>query len=166
MASLKKKGDLAELKVAADLVARGCELSIPFGEDSSYDLIADYEGRLHRVQVKYTASDGQVVVVRCRSHSITKGKVRRTKIYTAAMVDWIAVFDATTERCYYVPSWMLGAEGLGDMRLRLTPARNGQFLRVRPAEDYLDPDFSRDPSVEPAGFEPATSCLQSKCSAN
>ena len=69
MASLKKKGDLAELKVAADLVARGCELSIPFGEDSSYDLIADYEGRLHRVQVKYTQSNGQVVVVNCRSHS-------------------------------------------------------------------------------------------------
>jgi PD-(D/E)XK endonuclease len=166
MASLKKKGDLAELKVAADLVARGCELSIPFGEDSSYDLIADYEGRLHRVQVKYTQSDGQVVVVNCRSHSITKGKVRRTKIYTAAMVDWIAVFDATTERCYYVPSWMLGAEGLSDLRLRLTPARNGQSLRIRRAEDYLYPDFSRDPSVEPAGFEPATSCLQSKRSAN
>ncbi|HEY5333376.1 MAG TPA: group I intron-associated PD-(D/E)XK endonuclease [Solirubrobacterales bacterium] len=82
MAPLKKKGDLAELKVATDLVARGCELSIPFGEDSSYDLIADYEGRLHRVQVKYTKSDGRVVIVRCRSHSLTKDKIRRTKIYT------------------------------------------------------------------------------------
>ena len=126
MASLKTKGDLAELKVAADLVARGCEISIPFGEDSSYDLVADYEGRLHRVQVKYTTSDGRVVVVRCRSHSLTNGKIRRTKTYTTSMVDWIAVFDATTERCYYVPSWMLGAEGLSDLRLRLTPARNGQ----------------------------------------
>ena len=41
MASLKKKGDLAELKVAADLVARGCRLSLPFGEDHDYDLIAE-----------------------------------------------------------------------------------------------------------------------------
>jgi PD-(D/E)XK endonuclease len=166
MAPLKKKGDLAELKVAADLVARGCEISIPFGEDSSYDLIADYEGRLHRVQVKYAMSDGRVVIVRCRSHSLTKGKIRRTKVYTATMVDWIAVFDATTERCYYVPSWMLGAEGLSDLRLRLTPARNGQSLRIRPAENYLDPDLSRDPSVEPAGFEPAASTLQRSRSAN
>ena len=62
MASLKKKGDLAELKVAADLMERGCALSIPFGEDVSYDLIADYEGRLHRVQVKYAKSDGQVII--------------------------------------------------------------------------------------------------------
>ncbi|HET9593383.1 MAG TPA: group I intron-associated PD-(D/E)XK endonuclease [Solirubrobacterales bacterium] len=52
MASLKRKGDLAELKVAADLIDRGCRISIPFGEDCDYDLIADYEGRLHRVQVK------------------------------------------------------------------------------------------------------------------
>ena len=41
MASLKQKGDLAELKIAVDLIDRGCQLSIPFGEDSSYDLIAD-----------------------------------------------------------------------------------------------------------------------------
>jgi hypothetical protein len=57
------------------------------------------------------------------------------------MVDWIAVFDATTERCYYVPSRILGTDGLSDVSLRLTPARNGQTLRIRPAEDYLDPDF-------------------------
>jgi Holliday junction resolvase-like predicted endonuclease len=166
MAPLKKKGDLAELKVAADLVARGCELSIPFGEDSSYDLIADFNGRLHRVQVKYAKSDGQVVVARTRSHSLTKGKIRATKHYTSKSVDWIAVYDVTTDRCFYVASWILGTEGVSDLRLRLTPARNGQVLRVRPAEDYLDPDFSRDPSVEPAGFEPAASTLQRSRSAN
>jgi hypothetical protein len=46
VAERKRKGNLAELKVAADLAARGCEISIPFGENCSYDLIADYEGRL------------------------------------------------------------------------------------------------------------------------
>lgn len=166
MAALKKKGDLAELRVAADLAERGCQVSVPFGEDCDYDLVADHKGRLHRVQVKYTKSDGQVVVVRGRSHSLTKGKIRQTKIYTAAMIDWIVVFDATTDRCYYVPSWILGVGGCGDLRLRLAPARNNQLLRVRHAEDYLDPDFDRDPSVEPAGFEPAASTLQRSRSAN
>lgn len=157
MAPLKKKGDLAELKVAADLVARGCELSIPFGEDSDYDLIADYEGRLHRVQVKYATSDGRVVKIKCFSHSLTAGRIRATKHYTLAMIDWIVAYDVTTDRCYYVPSWMLGLEGRSQLMLRLTPALNGQSLRIRRAEDYLDPDLSRDPSVEPAGVEPATS---------
>jgi hypothetical protein len=160
MASLKKKGDLAELQVAADLVARGCELSIPFGEDSSYDLIADYEGRLHRVQVKYAQSDGRVIFVKCFSHSLTAGRIRSTKHYTPAMVDWIATYDLTTDRCYYVPSWMLGAEGRSSMYLRLVPSLNGQSRRIRFAKDYQDPDLSRDPSVEPAGIEPATFTLQ------
>lgn len=157
MAPLKKKGDLAELKVAADLIDRGCRISIPFGEDSDYDLIADYEGRLHRVQVKYTQSDGQIVVLRCRSHSLTRGKVRATKLYTPAMIDWIAAYDSTTERCYYCPSRELGAAGRNILHLRLRPARNGQRLGIRDAEAYTDPDFTTDPGVEPAGIEPATS---------
>lgn len=165
MASLKQKGDLAELKVAADLIARGCSLSIPFGEDSSYDLIADFDGRLHRVQVKFTRSDGHIVRVLCRSHSITKGKVRQTKRYTAAMVDWIAVYDLTSDRCYYCPSSLLG-QGRSELILRLTPARNGQQLGIRNAHDYLDPDFGTDPRMEPAGIEPATSALQTPRSAS
>ena len=160
MAPLKQKGSLGELKVAADLAARGCSLYIPFGEDSSYDLIADYEGRLHRVQVKYTESDGRVIAVKCFSHSLTNGRIRSTKHYTPAMVDWVAAYDVTTDCCYYVPSWMLGAKGRSKIFLRLVPTRNGQSRRIRSAEDYLDPDFAHDPSVEPAGFEPATFTLQ------
>jgi hypothetical protein len=165
MAVLKKLGDLAELKVAADLLDRGCSLSIPFGEDSDYDLIADYHGVLHRVQVKYTRSNGARVFVKCRSHSLTKGKIRRTKYYTAKTVDWIAVYDATTQACYYCPSTELGT-GRSELSLRLVPPLNGQRRRIRHAADYVHPDFSRHPGVEPAGFEPAASALQKRRSAN
>jgi hypothetical protein len=98
-----------------------------------------------------------VIKVKCFSHSLTAGKIRSTKHYSAAMVDWIAAYDVTTDRCYYVPSWILGAEGRSQLMLRLTPSLNGQLLRIRPAEEYLEPDFSLDPSMEPAGIEPATS---------
>jgi hypothetical protein len=100
MASLKRKGDLAELKVATDLVDRGCQISIPFSEDCDYDLVADKDGTLHRIQVKYTESDGCTITVRCRSHSLTNGKVRQTKYYTAEIIDWIVVYDRTSDRCY------------------------------------------------------------------
>ena len=165
MASLKRKGDLAELKVAADLLERGCKLSVPFGEDCDYDLVADAGSVLHRIQVKYTESNGMIILIRCRSHSLTKGKVRHTKHYTAETVDWIAVYDRTTDRCYYCPSSELGS-GRCELSLRLVAARNGQKAGVRNAEDYTDPDLSRDPRMEPAGIEPATSCLQSTRSAN
>lgn len=157
MAALKQLGDMAELKVACDLRERGCSISFPFGEDCDYDLIADYEGVLHRVQVKYTRSDGVRITVRCRSHSLTKGRVRHTKHYTAEMVDWIAVYDAPTGACYYCPSSELGA-GRSELTLRLAPARNSQRIGIRDAASYLSPDLSRRPViVEPAGFEPAAS---------
>lgn len=165
MAPLKQKGDLAELKVAADLATRGCSVSFPFGEDCDYDLIADFEGILHRVQVKYTESDGKVINVRCISHSLTNGKIRRTKHYTADTVDWIAIYDRTSDRCYYLPASELGS-GRSMLHLRLTPARNGQHIGIRNATDYTDPELARDPRMEPAGLEPATFRMQTERSSS
>lgn len=136
--NLKAKGDLAELKVAVDLLERGHKIAIPYGEDCDFDLVLIRNNRLERVQVKHATSDGSVICVRCRSHSLTNGKIRRTKQYTAETIDLLAVYDATTRRCYYVPAEELG-EGRANLHLRLKPARNGQRLRTRRAENYLDP---------------------------
>lgn len=136
--NLKGKGDLAELMVAGDLLRRGHKIAIPYGEDSDFDLILVRPDRLDRVQVKYTESDGSVIHVRCRSHSLTNGRVRRTKQYTAATIDLLAIYDLTSDQCYYLPAAELGT-GRSILHLRLRPAKNGQQLGTRPAEDYLDP---------------------------
>ena len=74
------------------------------------------------------------------------------------MVDWIAVYDCTSECCYYCPSRELGEEGRNLIHLRLQPARNNQRIGIREAAAYTEPDLTRDPAkVEPAGIEPATS---------
>lgn len=137
MATLKQKGDLAELKVAVDLVAQGYRVLFPFGEDHSYDLAIDDGVQLQRVQVKYTRSRDGGISVRCFSHSLTNGRVRATKHYTAEMIDWLAVFDAVSGRCFYIPAVVLGA-GRGELRLRLSPPRNNQRARIRWADDYGD----------------------------
>jgi hypothetical protein len=123
--------------IAADLVRRGYRIAIPYGEDWDFDLIVCRDEKLERVQCKYTRSDGAVVTVKCTSHSLTNGRVRATKRYTAATIDWLAVYDATSERCYYVPAAELGS-GMARMHLRLVPTRNNQVLRIRMAVDYLE----------------------------
>ncbi len=87
-----RKGNRAELEVAADLVARGHRVAFPYGEDSDYDLILDRDGLLARVHMKYARSDGAVLCVRCRSLSLTAGRVRSTKRYTADQIAWRAVW--------------------------------------------------------------------------
>ena len=134
----KANGDLAELKVATDLIARGSKIALPYGEDWDYDLLVCRGGTtLERVQVKYARSDGAKVAVRTRSHSLTNGKVRRTKRYTSAMIDWLAVYDVTTEAVFYIPAAELGA-GMNEMTLRLSPSLNGQRQRIRGAEKYRE----------------------------
>ena len=134
----KAKGDLAELKVAADLRARGYKVAFPYGEDWDFDLIlCRAHGELERVQVKYARSDGRVISVRPRSQSLTNGRVRATKHYTAGLIDWLAVWDATQDRCFYVPASELGA-GMSELRLRLAPAANAQLRGIRMAARYAD----------------------------
>jgi Holliday junction resolvase-like predicted endonuclease len=133
----KRKGDLGEVMVAADLIRRGYAIAIPYGEDWDYDLIVRRGDRLERVRVKYPESNGEVIAVQCYSLSLTNGKVKRRKGYTAKMVEWIAVYDRTTDRCYYVPS-SLFAMGRTFLHLRLRATRNNQRAGLRWAMDYLD----------------------------
>lgn len=135
VARTKLLGDLAELEVAADLVARGYGVCFPYGEDADYDLVVDRRGQLERVQVKYGRSDGIRLEVRCRSHSLTNGRVRETKRYTSRTIDWLAVWDASTRRSFYIPAVELG-EGRSLLTLRLVPAANGQLVGIHMADDY------------------------------
>jgi|SRR5437588_2655019 len=137
MADLKTKGDLAEAMVFADLLKRGYKVALPYGEDWDYDLIVVRRGRFERVQAKYCDARDGVVRVRCRSFSLTNGKVRQVKQYTAETVDWMAVYDRFTDRCYYVPARELG-DGRSILHLRLRPTRSGRKAGIRWARDYLE----------------------------
>ena len=156
----KGKGDLAEMKVACDLLGRGYKIAFPYGEDWDYDLILRRGHTLERMQVKYTRSDGVSMEIRCYSHSLTNGKVRATKRYTAGTIDWLAAYDVTTDRCYYLPAALLGPEGRRTLTLRVRQPKNHQAIGVRYAGHY------RDLGVEPAGLEPATSSVQGKRSSS
>ena len=169
MAPTKTKGDLAELMVAADLVRKGYKIAIPYGEDWDFDLIFSRPGseRLERVQVKHASRTGEVIPVRCRSSSLTNGKVKRVKRYTAETIDWIAAYCPETDQCYYISATELGA-GRDLISLRFGPTKNCQRVGIRYAADYLTPEPQRQRclAVEPAGLEPATSAMQAPRSPN
>jgi hypothetical protein len=129
----KEKGDLAETRVLADIVRRGHKVAIPFGEHWRYDLVMQREGRLERVQVKYVKSTAEgVLTVKC--HSMPRTGVRAA--YTPDEIDWLAVYDATTDRVFYIPSDDINGQHF--LYLRLTPTKNRQARRVHWAADYED----------------------------
>jgi PD-(D/E)XK endonuclease len=135
-------GDQAAVgRVVDDLVlsavVRSHPVSFPFGEDCDYDLVVDRDGHLERVQVKYADSKGHVIRVQCYSSSLTNGKVKHRKPYTRLTVDWIAVYDPATNRCYYVSSEEF-ADGRYHISLRVATTENSQRKGIRFAEDYLE----------------------------
>jgi hypothetical protein len=91
-----------------------------------FDLIVvrKEDGALEKVQCKYTTSDGRVVIARIVSHSAW---VRHR--YTKDEVDWIAVFDATTDQCFYIPAAVW--DGQVAVNLRLIPSLNGRAKGIR-----------------------------------
>jgi hypothetical protein len=73
--------------------------------------------------------------------------VKRVKRYTSAMIEWLAVWDSTTDRCFYIPARELGT-GRSMLHLRLAPTRNGQVAGTRDAADYTNLDAAEYADVE------------------
>ena len=46
----KAKGSIAELQVSIDLMKRGWDVLIPYGENCRYDLVAEKEGKFIRIK--------------------------------------------------------------------------------------------------------------------
>lgn len=131
----KLKGDLGELKVASDLVSQGYTISIPFGDNSAYDLILDKNNSLYRVQIKYVESNLDFLKVRLSS--VTKQTARKLihKPLSKDKVDLLAVYDRTDDICYYIP--LSVCEGKQQLTLRKTSPKNNQKSKIFWAKDYL-----------------------------
>ena len=125
------KGEVGEAIILADLQRQGHGVAIPFGHDLPYDLIVirKENGALEKVQCKYTTSNGRVVFARIMSNSAWV-----THRYTEEEVDWIAVYDATTDSCLYLPASVWNGQVC--VNLRLAPTANGQVKGIRFAASY------------------------------
>jgi hypothetical protein len=131
MAITKTKGGIGEALILADILRRGYRVALPVGEDCRFDLIVEREGVLEKVQCKYTESRNGVISVICRNCNS-----RSVKKYSSSEVDWIACYDNTTDKCYYIPSSFLG-DGRAEISLRLSPPKNNQRKRVLYANEFL-----------------------------
>lgn len=130
MAETKRKGDLGVAMVMSEVMRRGYKVAMPVGEDWPFDIIVLRNGKLERLQCKYTESDGDVIDLHCRSANNWVSYK-----YTSAEIDWMALYDKTTDACYFVPSEELGT-GRSLISLRITPTKNGQTKGIRFAAAY------------------------------
>lgn len=130
----KQKGNLTELKCISAFYELGYQCSIPYGEDSRYDFIADINGKLIKVQCKTShKSDLGVIEFSCRScRSNTQSNLRRR--YTVDEVDYFCTY--WNNMCYLIPI----NECSVSKKLRFIPPKNNQKVGISYAKDYELPN--------------------------
>jgi|SRR5699024_7258096 len=96
-----RKGDLTEALVIAELKKRGIPVSIPFGDNERYDIVAETpNGGLLKVQIKTGwMADGKVNFHGKSQHTNASGNVYQK--YDGD-VDFFLVYCHELERMYWV----------------------------------------------------------------
>lgn len=128
----KQKGNLTELQVITYLYSLGYQCSLPYGENSRYDLIADIEGKLIKIQVKTSslkAGTSEAIEFSCRSSRVNSTGVVNTR-YTKEEIDYFATF--WNNQCYLIPI----EECSVTKTLRFCYPSTGQKKGITLAEDY------------------------------
>ena len=129
----KRIGDRSEAAVLAALVRNGYLVSIPFGENHRYDLIADDGARLVRIQVKTgRIFRGSICFRCCSTHQHRRSGPTSSRPYFG-QIDFLAVYCRENGKIYMVPeSEMVRTSG----HLRLEPTVNRQDRNIRWATKY------------------------------
>jgi len=128
----KDVGDVTELKIAADLANKGYNILFPYGENQSYDLVAERDGKFIRIQCKSPAvdSDEDKVKIHCRV-------VNHTKSHKYKKEDFDYLATCYKGICYYVPSIII--ENKASIILRLVESKTSNQYKSRLAKEFLAP---------------------------
>ena len=126
----KQKGNLTELQCLTAFYQEGCHVSLPYGENSRYDMIVDVNGTLVRVQVKTSSLAGEGAInFSCRSSHVNSTGVKNVR-YSAQEIDYFATF--WDGQCYLVPV----SECSTEKTLRFVPPKSGQIKGITFASEY------------------------------
>lgn len=68
------KGNVAELKIAAELARLGCGVMRPMTEHGRYDLVVDVDGRFVRIQCKSAPVRDEIVSI---PHGVNASRRKR-----------------------------------------------------------------------------------------
>ena len=126
----KEKGDVVEIACILELKKLGITVSIPFGESAPYDIVADINGRLYKIQCKSSTFEDGCISFSCKTvHYNTK--FRKTESYIGK-IDFFMTYYG--QKCYLVP--IERCLNLSSKRLRVSKAKNNQTKNISLAEDY------------------------------
>lgn len=130
----KEKGNVGEAMVLSEFVKRGIQCSIPYGDNARYDLIADFNNKLNRIQIKYCNHITENNSIMCRCTSSKNHTTNKSYTTYENDIDYFAFYLAPFNKCILVPIDDIGVNKA--ITVRFAPSRNNQNKKIRYIEDY------------------------------
>ena len=130
----KRIGNIGEAKVLAKFVEMGIPIYIPFGDDEKADLIAEFDGKLNKIQVKTSIKSKNG----CSIFDLTSSTAHRTngerRKYLNSEIDYFALYSLDRDKIYLmkVPDNPLSA-----ITIRFEDTKSGMKSRVNYESDFL-----------------------------
>ena len=129
----KSIGNIGEAKVLCKFVELGIPVYLPFGDNERSDLIAEFNGKLNRIQVKTSikAENGKMIF------DLTSSTVHRSNgikhIYTNNEIDYFACYNITRDKIFLIPV----TESRTGITIRYEKPKNNQISGINFEEDFL-----------------------------
>lgn len=130
----KSIGNIGEAKVLCKFVELGIPVYTPFGDNEKADLIADFNGKLNKIQVKTSlkAEDGKM------KFDITSSTVHRKNgvkhIYSENEIDYFACYNIGRDKIYLISVQDCANTSI---TIRYEKPKSNQIQGIRFEEDYL-----------------------------
>ena len=135
----KQKGNIASSSVVLALQEEGFNVFSEIGDYSRIDLIAEKNGVLKSIQVKYCGYKEGVIILKLQK----AGPNGYRYTYSEKDVGWFALYDPVTKKVAWVSS-KEACEHNNIFTIRVSPVKNGQSSGVKLIEDYGIDKFLRD----------------------
>ena len=130
----KTIGNIGEAKVLCKFVELGIPVYLPFGDNEKSDLIADFNGKLNKIQVKtsFKAEDGRMIFDLTSSTLHRKNGVKH--FYTSEEIDYFACYNITRDKIFLIP---VGKTPKTSITIRYEKPKNNQIKGVVFEGQYL-----------------------------
>ena len=130
----KAKGNIGEGVVLSEFVKRGIQVSIPFGDNARYDLIAEFNGKLNKIQVKYGNEINEAGSIICNCISSTNHTTNKHYTTYENDIDYFAFYLVPLDRTILVPIEDIGTKKR--LAVRIEKSKNNRSDKAAYIDDY------------------------------
>lgn len=130
----KRIGNIGEAKVLCKFVELGIPVYIPFGDNEKADLIADFNGKLNKIQIKTSQkAEGGKMVFDLTSSTLHR-KNGEKHIYTNNEIDYFACYNIERDKIFLVN---INDAPNTAITIRYEKSKNNQTQGIKFEQEYL-----------------------------